>query len=388
MAEEKKAKSDSKFDEHGREKCECKVCGKFFHRLDVHLADKHGLSSEEYKKKHPGAKILSEAAEVQDRKKAEKSADVSPSVDAVDDKTKPMRFGAASLFERTDLKADEIIWVPQHDEDWVAGDTEMGHMNALALAMEDDLNVLIVGPPGLGKSTLVRELASLVNQPVRRFQMDGEIRKSDLIGNKEIIVDPKTGQAITSYVDGPLIEAAELGHWAILEEFDSSPSAVTFALHSMLENPRQYFVAGSKRPVEFNKKFRVIATANTLGYGDETGLYAGTAPMNEALLDRFGLVIRMEYPKKDNEVSIIVSRTKIKAEIARIMVDVATKVRESQKQEQMMTSLSPRRLINWAHVAKRLGNSTQAAALTITNKLPPNDSKIVAELVQRHFGGK
>lgn len=385
MAEEKKAKSDSPVDEHGREKCECKVCGKWFHRLDVHAAEKHSLSPEQYRKKFPGARMVSPTAEAQDKRKA-KIAEAEP-VDG-DDKTKPMRFGAAELFERTDLKAEEMIWVPQHDEDWVGGDTEMAHMGALALAMQDDLNVLIVGPPGLGKSTLVRELAALVGQPVRRFQMDGEIRKSDLIGNKEIIVDPVSGQAVTSYVDGPLVEAAELGHWAILEEFDSSPSAVTFALHSMLENPRQYFVAGSKRAVEFNKRFRVIATANTLGYGDETGLYAGTAPMNEALLDRFGLVIRMDYPKKDNEVSILVSRTKIKPEIARIMVDVATKVRESQKQEQMMTSLSPRRLINWAHVAKRLGNSTQAAALTITNKLPPNDAKVVAELVQRHFGGK
>ncbi len=384
MAEDKKLKSDIEVDEHGK-KCACQVCGKFYHRLDVHLSDKHSMTVEAYRKKYPGAPTLSDAAKAQDAKKAKKTT-AAPA--ASDDKGAPLRFGAAELFERTDLTSEDALWVPMHDEDWVLGTTEQEHLNALALAMQHDDNVLIVGPPGLGKSTLVRELAALVNQPVRRFQVDGEVRKSDLFGNKEIVVDPKTGQAITSYVDGPLIDAAEKGHWAILEEFDSCPSAVTFSLHSFLERPRQYFIAGSKRAVEFNDRFRVIATANTLGYGDETGLYAGTAPMNEALLDRFGIVIRMDYPPKDNEINILVSRTKIKVEIARIMVDVATKIRESQKQEQIMTSLSPRRLINWAAKANQLGNSTKAAALTITNKLPPTDAKVVGELIQRFFAGK
>lgn len=378
-----KKKFDLPEDENGP-KVQCKVCSKWYHRLDVHLSDKHSITAEEYRKKYPGAKTLSPAAEAQEKKRAAKAAEP---VDG-DDVTKPMRFGAAELYQRTDVIGEEALWVPAHDEEWFMGESEQTNLNALALAMQYDDNVLIVGPPGLGKSTLVRELAALVGQPVRRFQVDGEVRKSDLFGNKEIIVDPKSGQAITSYVDGPLVDAAERGHWAILEEFDSCPSAVTFSLHSFLERPRQYFIAGSKRNLVFNDKFRVIATANTLGYGDETGLYAGTAPMNEALLDRFGIVIRMDYPKKDNEISILVSRTKIQVEIARIMVDVATKIRESQKNEQVMTSLSPRRLINWAAKAKQLGNSTQAAALTVVNKLPPSDAKVVSELVQRHFAGK
>lgn len=382
----------AKVDSSGREKAKCEICDKYYHRVDVHVVKIHKISVEAYSKKFPKAELMSAYAREKEEAEAAEAIEIAPTpgVEAVreekSDATKPLRFGSASLYERTDLTAEEITKVPEHDEKWVIGATEHANLEALALGIEMNENVLIVGPPGVGKSTLARELASVCNQPITRLSFTGEVRVGDLMGGSRIIVDPASGQAITKYVDGPFPIAAEKGHWVIFEEFDSAPSQVTFALHSALERPRQLRLMEADREVEFHDKFRVIATANTLGYGDESGLYAGTAPMNEALLDRFGIVIKVDYPKKDDEVNILVERTGIKKNTAELMVDVASKVREAQKQDTTMTSISPRRLIMWAALTVKMGNPRVAAANTITNKIPPQDKVFVDGIVQRMFG--
>jgi cobaltochelatase CobS len=139
--------------------------------------------------------------------------------------------------------------------------------------------------------------------------------------------------------------------------------------------------------VVFDPRFRVIATANTLGYGDDTGLYSGTGPMNEALLDRFGLVIQMDYPKPDVELKRIMKRTSIHTGVAEKIIKVANQARDAWRQDSTMVSFSPRRVINWARKTARLGDVRAAARYTVTNKCSPDDQKYIEGLIQRTFGG-
>lgn len=377
-----------KHDSNGREKAQCRVCRKYYHRVDVHVGEVHKMDVSEYSKTYPGASLYSEYARksvefardaAATRKRAKKKASAS------DGDT--YRFGVAEVPTRSGLDAHDLQYVPLHDENWVPGPTEEVNLEALALGIQEDENILIVGPPGVGKTTLARELAAITSNPLRRLPCNGEMRVSDLLGAQNLIVDKDSGQTVTRWNDGPLVDAAQRGHWVLLDEFDSVPPQVGFVLHSVLERPRQLAIMGKEggAEVEFNKEFRVIATANTLGYGDETGLYAGTGPLNEALLDRFGIVIRVDYPAHAAEVRILTERTGLESGVADRMVQVAAAIREAQKNNQTMVSMSTRRLIMWASKARRL-SPQRAAELTITNKLPPDDGRYVAGIIQRHFG--
>ncbi len=366
---------------HGHEKVECRECGSPFHRLDLHIAKAHEVGLDGYRARYPGAPLMSAHAEA-----VMQESERPPTPGSLPGNGE-YAIGVARLTHRSDLPEEDKIFIPDHDDDWQPGMLEAKALEDLALGIQVSDNVMIVGPTGAGKSLLAMQLAAAIGQPMRRVPLHGDVRAADFAGEKVVDVDVASGQAIVMWRDGILPQAMRRGHWLLLDEIDAGPAAIMFVLQGVLEPDKRLMLMGNQGEiVEAHPRFRIIATANTLGRGDETGLYTGTRILNEAFLDRFGTVIDFGYPSEDTEVKILVARTGIESEQALMLVRSAQMVREAFERSEVSCTFSTRRLVAWAEKIKWYGNLRRAATVSVLNKLSREDKVFVEGIIQRHVG--
>jgi cobaltochelatase CobS len=291
------------------------------------------------------------------------------------------------LTMREGLTEEDEQRVPKHDPHWEMSEQEVKKWEAYAIAVQTGENVLDVGPTGCGKSDGVFQFAATLNQPVIRFNLSGDARVAEFIGEKVVDVEEATKQSVVVWRDGVLPMAMKKGWWLILDELDSCPPQILFALHAVLEGKPLILAGKGGESIGPAKGFNVFASANTLGRGDDTGLYEGTNVLNEAFLDRFGLVLNSSYPSTSTEVSIITAKSKVKKADAKKMQQVAAKVREALASEECECTFSTRRLIKWAQKSQYM-DIREAANVSVLNKLNRDDKRFVGDLVQRYFGGE
>lgn len=313
-----------------------------------------------------------------------------------------LRFGAVELPIRQDQELTEQdkcqlpVWDPHYEID-------SERMEELALCVLDRVPGLLVGPTGCGKDSALLALASLLNQPVQRTNMHADVRVGDLLGEKTLEVDEATGQSVVLWRDGILPSAMRAGHWLILDEIDTTPAGIAMVLQQVLEAAQVLTLAANYgEVVKPHPCFRLWATANTLGHGDDSGLYAGTNVLNEATLDRF-LVIQFGYLGKDAEARVVALKGGIGATWAHKLVEVATLVRNGAEKLECTCTFSTRRLVRWATVAKRLGLTgvygagtagklgkdhpvVRALRLAVLNKLDKEQAEYVKGVAKRVLG--
>jgi len=144
-------------------------------------------------------------------------------------------------------------------------------------------HVLLEGVPGLGKTLLVRSLASALHLTFQRVQFTPDLMPADLIGTK-ILVDDGHGHSRFEFSAGPVFCNLLLGD----EINRATPKTQSALLEAMQE--QSVTVAGETRHLK--KPFFVLATQNPLEM-------EGTYPLPEAQLDRFFFKLRVEYPSAD-----------------------------------------------------------------------------------------
>jgi MoxR-like ATPase len=149
-----------------------------------------------------------------------------------------------------------------------------------------DSHVLIDDVPGVGKTTMVRMLASLLGLQFQRVQFTPDLMPSDITGTS--VLNLKTQEF--EFRPGPIFTQILLAD----EINRATPKTQAALLEAMQE--RQVTVDGVTYPLP--DPFFVLATQNPVEL-------EGTFPLPEAQLDRFLLRVRIGYPSESEEERIL-----------------------------------------------------------------------------------
>lgn len=276
--------------------------------------------------------------------------------------------------------------VPETDPDYIF---DRPTTLAILAGFAYNRRVMVSGYHGTGKSTHIEQIAARLNWPCVRVNLDSHVSRIDLVGKDAIVV--KDGMQITEFKDGILPWAYQNNVALVFDEYDAGRPDVMFVIQRVLEASGRLTLLDQSRVINPHPAFRLFATANTVGLGDTTGLYHGTQQINQAQMDRWSIVTTLNYLPHDNEVAIILAKSKHYQnaegrEIVSKMVRVADMTRQAFINGDLSTVMSPRTVITWSENANIFNDIGFAFRLTFLNKCDELERSIVAEFYQRAFG--
>ena len=223
-------------------------------------------------------------------------------------------------------------------------------------AFEKGLFVLIIGPKGTGKTSLVREYAIQKSKELESINFSLRTRESHLVGTKSM-VDGNIG-----FDEGILVKSMKEGNILYLDEINAAEADVLLRLDEALDDRRQVILKESDgQIIKAKDSWFVVATINPL-------THVGTKELPPQILSRFPVRIRLDYPPEDVEYQIIKKHVKNpnESEVLR-GIKLANILRQAASVEELYYSPSLRETIAFAKLLEDEMSVKQAAEIVFGN---------------------
>lgn len=249
--------------------------------------------------------------------------------------------------------------------------------------------ILIQGMHGTGKSSHIEQVAARLNWPCIRINFDSQITRLDLVGKDIITVID--GKQVTEFKEGIIPYALRNNIALVFDEYDAIRTDVSFVIQRLLEEEGKFALLEENKIISPSKYFRIFATSNTLGVGDDLGIYHGTNLINQAQMDRWNIVAKLDYLDENFEIEILQKKllflnSKIHANTAKMMCKMANLTRDSFRNGDISNLISLRTLISWGRAIEIFGSIRKAFILSFFNKVVDEEKIILREFYQRIFG--
>jgi MoxR-like ATPase len=192
-------------------------------------------------------------------------------------------------------------------------------IKSILAAMEAGKHILLEGPPGTSKSTLLRRISKVAGIPFHIVEGNIDLTPAKLVGHfnpAKVMAD----SYLPEYFEkGPLTQAMETGGIFYIEEFNRMPADVSNVLISPMEEGEMFIPRyGTVHAVQ---PFTVIAAQNP--YDD-----VGTVRVSRAFMDRI-CMIKTGYQAEEEEQEVVRARTGVEdQEMVHLAVSLTRKTRE------------------------------------------------------------
>ena len=145
---------------------------------------------------------------------------------------------------------------------------------------------LLMGVPGLAKTTMVNSLAQVMSLEFNRVQFTPDLMPSDITGTDILQETDQPGRRAFVFIKGPVF-----ANIVLADEINRTPPKTQSAL---LEAMQEHRVTVAGRVFALPSPFFVLATQNPIEQ-------EGTYNLPEAQLDRFMFFIHVDYPSLGEE---------------------------------------------------------------------------------------
>lgn len=380
-------------------KIKCEIDGTEHHALPNYLAEKHGMTVQEYRTQFPRAPLFSDAVEADYAAKAKKTKRAHPPTP----ETLKVNLGGIEFPVNCNVPEDACLPLPPH--------YRLPSHGALAKDVGRVLryyaagrSTWIWGPPGTGKDALPHALCAMTRTPSEIFQISQEVDIMAWFFEKDFDAQG------TRWSEGALLKMLRDGYTCsngdvvpytiVLSDFDRAGRSqaeairlVTDSIQGRIKGPngQTYFV----RPGT-----RIIITANTMGAGDASGRCISANVIDSSIINRIQRKVRFHAMDWRDEEPIIRAKYPYFAEKAGHLfknVGAATAaLRKAIEDGDLYGEFSHRDLETWIGDCEdilRISNKVpknllKQGFLSYADGLPDDDNQLAAmTLVDPHLKG-